>query len=279
MSTATLQSRETSICDLSQRPINPDPFPHVVHEQFIAPDIYRRLCASFPTCPPKISPTGFSLYWGDEGYEQLLASEPAWQQLFETFHSQAFLDWGAQQFASVWPADNCRIDPREGRFVSYREDAIDKERGRLRQVMHAPDELWVRMDIHQGRTNYDRPIHLDHGRRVLSLLIYLSDHDENQMTGGELLLHGNVQNSRTGRLGGERVDQSATVRITPRHNLMVAFPCSGRSYHSVTPITAQRAPRNHVQVHISSSVDIWPRPPVPRWRQLAGGLKRRIMKE
>jgi len=33
------------------------------------------------------------------------------------------------------------IDPELARFVSYREDSIDKERGTLRQVMHAPDEL------------------------------------------------------------------------------------------------------------------------------------------
>jgi hypothetical protein len=278
MSTATFPSRETSICDLSQRPINSDPFPHVVHEQFIRPEIYRRLCDSFPSCPPKAGPTGFSLYWGDPGYEQLLAAEPAWRQLFETFHSQAFVDWGAAQFASVWSADDCIIDPRNGRFVSYREDSIDKERATLRQVIHEPDELWVRMDIHQGRLKYDRPIHLDHGRRVLSLLIYMSDHTENEMTGGELLLHGNVQKSSPTTRAGERVDQSTVSRITPRHNLMVAFPCSARSYHSVTPITTQRAPRNHVQVHISSSVDIWPRPSIPRWRQLAGSLKRRITK-
>ncbi len=273
MSTATLLSPETGICDFSQLLVNRDPFPHVVHDQFIAPHIYRRLCETFPTCPPKSGPTGFSLYWGDERYEQLLAAEPVWQQLFNTFHSQAFIDWCARQFASVWRDDECSIDPRQGRFVSYREDSIDKERGTLRHVLHAPDELWVRMDIHQGRLKYDRRIHLDHGRRVLSLLIYMCDHTENQMTGGELLLHRRLEQAKAPWRAGDNIERQPAVRITPRHNLMVAFPCSGRSYHSVTPIIAQQAPRNHVQVHISSSVDIWPRPSIPRWRQIAYKLK------
>ena len=45
--------------------------------------------------------------------------------------------------------------------------------------------------------------------------------------------------------------------MVPQHNLMVAFPCAVNSTHSVAPITALAAPRNYVQVHISSSVNIW----------------------
>ncbi|MEP6743507.1 MAG: 2OG-Fe(II) oxygenase [bacterium] len=252
----------TSLCDLSQRRLNGEPFPHVVHHEFIEPGQYRELCQTFPTCPPKTGPTGFSLYWGDEAYEQLLASHRAWQALFDTFHSQVFIDWCRRQFAEVWESEGCEIDLSEARYVPYREDRIDKERANLRQVVHEPHELWVRMDIHQGQTGYDRPIHLDHARRLMSMLIYLCDHAENKMNGGELFLH-----------SGKQRNDSATTRITPRHNLMVAFPCTSRSYHSVSAITAQRVPRNYIQVHISSSVDIWPRPPVPVWRRTITRLK------
>jgi len=63
------------------------------------------------------------------------------------------------------------------------------------------------------------------------------------MQGGELLLH--------------NAAHTPVKRITPQHDLMVAFPCTGSSHHSVTPITFLAAPRNYIQVHISSSVDIW----------------------
>jgi len=123
--------------------------------------------------------------------------------------------------------------------------------------------LWVRMDIHQGRMGYDRPVHLDHARRLMSMLIYMCDQTENEMSGGELFLH-----------AGET--HLPPTCVTPRHNLMVAFPCSSRSHHSVSAIAAQLAPRNYVQVNISSSEDIWPRVPVPGWRRALESLKRHL---
>lgn len=252
-------------CDLSLHEVKSEPFPHVIHEGFIEPEHYRQLTRTFPICPPSTGPTGFSLYWGDEDYQRLLEHEPAWRALFETFHSQRFIEWAREQFADVWQRDGCVIDLSRARYVPYREDRIDKERGRLRQIEHEPHELWVRMDIHQGRLGYCRPKHLDHARRLVSMLIYMCDQTQNQMTGGELLLHGPNPN-------GE-----APTQINPRHNLMVAFPCSNRSQHSVSKIISAAAPRNYLQVHLSSSVDVWPRrgnPPI--WRRAISSLKRRF---
>jgi hypothetical protein len=254
-------------CDLSLRKVEVEPFSHVVQPEFIEPMRYRELCQSFPTCPPRIGPTGFSLYWGDDGYQQLLDEQPAWQALFNTFHNQRFIDWSREQFADVWEREGCKIKLSEARYVPYREDRIDKERAKLRKVEHAPHELWVRMDIHQGRIGYDRPVHLDHARRLMSMLIYMCDHTENAMRGGELFLHHGKQ---------QKSHHASAIPIRPRHNLMVAFPCTSRSYHSVSPITAQQSPRNYIQVHISSSVDIWPRPPAPRWRRTLSALKLRL---
>lgn len=255
-----------AICDLTQLDLKVHPFPHVVHPQFITPAFYQKLCRSFPKCPPSTGPTGFSLYWGDEKYRRLLTQEPAWQALFDTFHSQRFIDWGRHQFATVWEKAGCKIPLSEARYVSYCEDRIDKERATLRRVEQEPHELWVRMDLHQGQIGYERGVHVDHARRLISMLIYMCDHTENQMSGGELFLHGGPE-------------QKAEMRITPRHNLMVAFPCTSRSYHSVSAITTARVPRNYVQVHISSSVDIWPREAAaPNWRLRLRSLTRRLKK-
>ncbi|HEX8844053.1 MAG TPA: 2OG-Fe(II) oxygenase [Pyrinomonadaceae bacterium] len=257
----------TGICELALFDVKAEPFPHVAHERFVDPDYYRQLCRTFPTCPPSTGPTGFSLYWGDEGYQRLLDEQPAWRTLFDTFHSQAFIEWGIKQFAEVWQRDGCRIDLSEARYVPYREDRVDKERAALRRVEHDPHELWVRMDIHQGRLGYFRPVHLDHARRLVSMLIYMCDHTENKMTGGELFLHG---------VGG-REERRPSTRITPRHNLMIAFPCTNGSHHSVSKITSAAAPRNYIQVHISSSVDVWPREAAPRgWRRVLSSVKRRL---
>src|SRR5689334_11627179 len=88
--------------DLPRLEVNTKPFPHVVHDQFIEPEHYRRLVESFPACPPTAEPTGYSLFWGDEGYERLLAESPAWLSLHRAFHSQRFIDWTAEQFAPFW---------------------------------------------------------------------------------------------------------------------------------------------------------------------------------
>lgn len=254
------------VCDLSLLKVQVEPFHHILHPEFIDQIRYRELCQSFPTCPPGIGPTGFSLYWGDDGYQQLLEEQPPWQELFNTFHSQKFIDWSREQFAEVWEREGCKIDLSRARYVPYREDRIDKERAKLRQIEHSPEELWVRMDIHQGRIGYDRPIHLDHARRLISMLIYICDHTDNAMRGGELFLHRDKRQK----------SRASAVTITPRHNLMIAFPCTSRSYHSVSAITAQQSPRNYIQVHISSSVDIWPRPAIPRWRRTLSSLKQQL---
>jgi hypothetical protein len=237
------------IVDFRQFDVRERPFAHVIRDQFIEPGAYGRLRDSFPDCPPASGPTGYSLYWGDDGYERLLDREPAWRALFDALHSQAFIDWGVRQFSAYWQADGCRIDLTRARYVPYREDRVDKELGALRNVEHEPDELWVRMDIHQGRVGYRRSAHVDHRRRLVSMLVYFCDQEQNGMVGGELLLHGS---------GWKRF--SRPVKVTPRENLMVAFPCGARSRHSVPRIESMTRPRNYIQVHISSSVDAWRTP-------------------
>jgi hypothetical protein len=233
--------------DLALRNPSEKPFPYVTNDRFIDPQLYAKLRDTFPVCPPNTGPTGFSLFWGDAEYQRLLDSQPAWQALFDAVHSQAFIDWGARQFADVWRPDGCKIDMTKARYVHYLEDRIDKERHALREVVHAPHELFVRMDIYQGHAGYSRLIHHDYDRRVISMLIYFCDQEEAGMRGGELVLHPKKL--------ARWVQPSVTIH--PRHNLMVAFPCSKRSWHSVPPIASMFRPRNYIQVHISSSVNTW----------------------
>jgi hypothetical protein len=251
--------------DLELAPVRADPYEHVVCESFLEPEHYRELCRTFPVCPPGKSPTGYALYWGEDGYDRLLDEQPAWRALHGTFHSQTFIEWGAKQFAEVWRREGCNIDPEAAHYVPYREDRSDKERASLHKVTDDSHELWVRMDIHQGHVGYSLREHVDHARRLVSMLIYFCDHDENGMSGGDLLLHDLSPQRR------------APTRIAPRHNLMVAFPCSKNSLHSVAKLRSAMAPRNYVHVFISSSADLWPRHPAPPlWRRTLSSLKHRL---
>jgi len=244
MTTATESPQfDRSVCDLAYLAVNQQPFPHLIHDHFIKPEIYEQLHRSFPKCPPNTGPTGYSLYWGDKDYQKLLDRQAAWRALFNCFHSQTFIDWAREQFSPWWSQLGCTIDLASARYVPYREDRIDKDREKLRRVDHEPDELWVRMDVYQGHVGYARKTHVDHRRRLLSMLIYFCDQQENEMVGGELLLHDAAHDPVT--------------RVVPRHNLMVAFPSAAQSHHSVTPIQSLEAPRNYIQVQISSSVEIW----------------------
>jgi hypothetical protein len=247
--TAARFDSEPAGLDLPLLEIAQHPFPHVLRQGFIKAELFNRLRDGFPACPPGSGPTGFSLYPTDPLFRQLMAGNSAWRSLWDAFRNSRFLAWARAQFVSEWAAAGCRIDLSRARLVDYEEDRIDKERSTLRRVEHAPEELWVRMDLYQGRVGYARRIHCDHARRLFTLLIYFSDHDEDGMTGGELLLHATPWRRWLHR----------PLVVTPRENLMVAFPCTDRSYHSVAPIITTQRPRNYLQVQISSSVDVWPR--------------------
>jgi hypothetical protein len=236
------------VLNLEIAEIHPDPFPHVVKENFLAPELYDELRQSFPDCPPNSGPTGYSYFWGDPEYERLLASSPAWKALFEATQSQSMIDYCVRQFRGVCEANDCTVDLDKASYVSYCESRADKERRHLSKVEHEPHKLWVRTDILQGRTGYNRRSHLDHRRRLLALLIYFCNFEENEMEGGELVLHAEHMKRNPAR----------DVVIKPQHNRLVAFACSNNSYHSVPMITSQKAPRNFIQVGVSSSVDAWP---------------------
>lgn len=224
------------------------PFEHVLVPDFIAPEIYRELLCAFPTCPPSTGPTGYSCYWGDALYDGLVAGNAAWRALFQATHSQDFVDYCIRTFAPVFARRGCPIDVGKAAYVPFRETREDKERRHILNPVHAPHELWVRTDIHQGQIGYTRARHLDHRRRLVSMLVYLCDADDNAMQGGELVLHR--------RPGSWLTWRDSVVR--PRHNLMAAFACHPFSHHSVPPIVAQSKPRNFLQITVSSSCDAWP---------------------
>ncbi len=236
------------LLDLTVQPVRRKPYEHVLCESFIALSAYQELSRSYPSCPPRIGPTGFSCYWGDPDYDALIADNAAWRSLFDAFHSQRFVDYMITQFGETCRKNHCVVDLSKAKYVPYQESRKDKESRHIADVVHAPHELWVRMDIHQAHVGYTRVRHLDHRRRLMTLLVYFSDATENTMQGGDLVLH-RKQKSWT---------SWGDVVVRPAHNRMVAFACHANSWHSVPETVSQAAPRNFLQITVSSSVDAWP---------------------
>jgi hypothetical protein len=240
-----------AILNLHPVPVRATPFEHVIVDGFVKQHFYEELVRTFPECPPSTGPSGYSIYWGDSAYEDLINHHFAWRALFEATHSQEFVDYCIALFGRAYMNAGCVIELDNARYVPYRESREDKERRHIAKPEHESNELWVRTDIHQGHLGYRLGRHVDHRRRLISMLVYLCDAQENDMRGGELVLHGN-------RKHWWELGKSHSVAVRPRHNRMVAFPCHASSNHSVRAIVAQSAPRNFVQIAVSSSVDAWP---------------------
>ena len=235
--------------DLAIAPVVSEPFEHVIVPDFLPTDVYAQACETYPLCEPRSGPSGYSAFWGDPDYDELVASNPAWSAMFKTFQSQDFVDYCLTQFGDTFRRHGCLVDFAKARYVSFAESRTDKQLRHMEGPRPEPHELWVRMDILQGRVNYKRNVHLDHRRRLLSMLIYFCDGDEIAMDGGDLLLHGGDAGQAT---------PTATTAVRPRHNLMAAFPCTPKSWHSVSLMNAAKSYRNFVQVALSSSADAWP---------------------
>ena len=249
MENGRLSRLETVIAfPLSPLPVRNEPFAHIEKEQFLRRDVYEELERTYPVCPPSTGPSGFSYYWGDAEYESLITNNWAWRSFFDTAHSQAFVDFLVTQFADAYAAKGCTIDLRKAKYTPYRETREGKEMRHLKDRM-APEELFVRLDVHQGHIGYKRKIHVDHRRRVATMLLYFCDSDASGRDGGDLVLHREHL----------RVFRPEGARVRPKRNLMAGFACSPVSHHSVPEIVAQSSPRNFVQIQLSSSVDAWTR--------------------
>jgi hypothetical protein len=242
--------------------VSGEPFEHVCVDDFLPRPLFEALAATFPECPSATGPTGFTIHPGDPQFDQLMAGNADWAAFARACDGPAFTAFVLRQFADCF-ARQAVVDLGGARHVQYQESRADKERARMERIERAPDELWVRFDLMQGRTGYERRVHVDHRRRAATMLIYFSDADDSVAEGGDLQLHA----TRT---------SGPAKTVTPRANRMVMFPCNNASWHSVSRIVRQAHPRNFLQVTLSSCSDLWPplpRSPMARLRDAARSVK------
>lgn len=262
------QSLDT-LFDMKKRTIREDPFPHVVVDDFFRPEVFAELKQTYPQIASGSRRKGWAgaIYWGDELYAQHLQEHPIWQTLFDSVHSQAFIDYIHDQFADIWKRDGCTIDFSKARFVSYCEDRSKKELMISAPDEHEPCDLWCRLDILQATEGYQRPMHLDHRRRLITMLVYFDSQEELEMEGGEIMLHRSKPDlDLLAKLGFYHVPRpllsvrrlwSKAVAPELRPNRMVMFPCTRKSWHSVPVIRSLAQPRSFLHIIVSSSHDVW----------------------
>jgi len=235
------------------------PFFHGVCDSYLPRDLYTQLSANFPRYPSKVGVDGFSLFADDDAYQALLREYPCWSRLYEITHSQYFVDYCAAEFMTACIEKLCKIDIDGATLSDYLEERALKAASSLKAGDHHPTDLFVRTDIIQGNAGFPRLPHIDHRRRLVTILIYCCDAEDDELAGGDLVLH------------AADLTRSPAVSFKPAHNRAVGFACSKEAWHSLSPVRARDRPGRFVQITLSSLFDVWPSPgPVERFKHYVG---------
>jgi hypothetical protein len=280
MSTITVQtqaSRSTKVLNVDRADVVPEPFPHIMKDNFIEASLYARLKAEFPSDEIFDRNTsvggraGRDLYRGDQAYDNLLKTSPAWWEFYEFINSPAYVNLVLDLFGNHLRKFACTVDGLHARFCDYvepRKALADKSRvGRLVERMvnrmagaKHKDELFVRLDLAQGGIGYGKSIHCDRSNRLTSMLVYFCDAENIGLKGGDLLLHEHLEKKAYRKY--ERYPKPESTRMmaksSPTENRGIFFLCSNNSYHSATKVIAQKRYRDFVYVSVSSRApSIW----------------------
>lgn len=248
--------------------IVPEPFPYIVKESFIDPDLYQRLKREYPgdeifdQSSSIGARAGRDLYWGDADYDSFISASPAWREFHDYMNSSKFVDLILNLFGDQLIRFQCYTDPNVAKFVNHvepREElkSLSRIGRKVREIMiklsagkHA-NELAVRMDLGQAGIGYYKSIHCDRPNRLITMIVYFCDADELGAVGGDLMIHELINKESKKSYSEyqrhpkeEHTQVIATIR--PKENLGIIFPCTNNSYHSVSRIETQKGYRNFI---------------------------------
>lgn len=263
------------------------PFPHVVKQDILPPDLFAALAADFPQVDifegqrsengnvGSRTGSGFDIYRGDPSFETLTQRSKAWAEFAGFINSEAFADSFRDVFADHLDSIGLRIDIAgshvEPGYVEPRDQLTEtattadkafmlanKVLGGLKPTRPAP--LFTRLDIHKSLGGYRKPAHCDRPNRLCSLIVYFTDAEAVGMEGGELQLFAHKQAKPVASY--ERHprpdDVDLVAQLKPKANLGVFFPCQNNSYHGVTPVLSKGISRDFLYINISGrSRSLW----------------------
>jgi hypothetical protein len=272
---------------VSQNDVRGNPFPHVISDQILPPELYKRLRAGYPTAANFESSThetgglggrtgvgtGFDIYRGDTAYDALIAGDDAWAEFDAFINSEAFVAQFQQVFGPYLDSAGCSIDVTSS---VYRRDFIEP-RSQLTDKMTIADriadighklarrtrsrvELFSRLDIQKAIGGYKKPPHCDRPNRLCSLIIYFTDTEAEGIDGGALRIYRHRKDKPVTAYERhpKQDDVEIVAELRPRENLGVWFPCSNNSYHGVTPVLTAGAARDFLYINISGRIaNLW----------------------
>lgn len=275
------------LLNVSRRQVVQAPFPHVISDAILPPDLFARLKADYPDASVfegqqeahgkagSRTGNGFDIYRGESSYATLMARSAAWREFDAFINSQAFVDQFLDLFGPDLEQLGCSANIAQSTYDrSYEEpremltekatlkDRIDGAVHKLTRsmIVDRKVELFSRLDIQRAMGGYAKRPHCDRPNRLCSLIIYFTDADAVGLEGGELLIYRHRQDKPIERYERHPHDEDVEVvaKLKAKPNLGVFFPCSNNSYHGVTAVTTSGIPRDFLYINISGKVaNLW----------------------
>ena len=269
--------------NIKRQDVVADPFPHVIKQDVLPPELFARLAADFPGeaifADQKAqhggagsrTGNGFDIYRGDPSFDTLTERSPAWKEFADFLNSEAFLDSFRDVFADHMGSIGLGVDIQnshvDGVYFEPREQltetatTMDKVAGVAKKFMapfksHGPAPMFTRLDIHKSMGGYAKPAHCDRPNRLASLIVYFTDAEAAGLEGGELLIfkHKQAKPVTSYERHPRPEDVTEIARLKPKPNLGVFFPCQNNSYHGVTKVTSEGISRDFLYINISGRV-------------------------
>jgi hypothetical protein len=272
---------------ISRADVAADPFPHVIKQDILPPELFAQLKADFPRAEAfeeqrrvngatgSRTGTGFDFYRGDESFVDLTRRSAAWREFDAFVNSDRFADTFRDVFADHLDKIGLRIDLAQSRVDSgYFEPRnsltelatpADRVKALGLNVVDLfqkpkPAQLFTRLDIHKSLGGYAKPPHCDRPNRLCSLIIYFTDAEAVGMEGGDLLIfkHNQEKPVKNYERHPRPQDVTQVAKLRPKANLGVFFPCQNNSYHGVTAVTSQGIERDFLYINISGrTASLW----------------------
>jgi len=262
--------------NISSKNLETYPYPHIIQENIFDLDFYKELEKDFPNInvfPPHKGEDWYrmsrDLIKGDEAYTKLMNNSAAWKKLHNYIYSQKFVDLIISLFGMYFKEYGCLVNPQKANFVDHLESRqwmtfadVDKE---IKKSKANPNDLFCRLDFGLGEIGYIKDIHLDWRHRLISLLIYFSDANEQKMEGGNFYLNKK-----------ENDDFKKVKAVKPKSNTAVLMLDTNNSYHSVDELKYSIGPRKSLYIAVSSRRNIWETSKVSKFKYWSELIKQKF---
>ncbi|MEX0279683.1 MAG: 2OG-Fe(II) oxygenase [Arenibacterium sp.] len=272
--------------NLSPADVKAEPFPHVISEQILDPELYARLRADYPTADifedqkadtgitGSRTGQGFDIYRGDTTYDQLMKTSEAWAEFDAWINSTAFIEKFLELFgphlenvgcrAEINPAkyDRTMIEGREGMTFTptLKERFSNLTRSFRPKNSLGEVDLFTRLDVHKALKGYHKNVHCDRPNRLCSFIVYFVDAEKEGIEGGTLTIHAHKEKKAPKDYERHPKPEDAPVvaTLSPKENMGVLFPCCNNSYHGVNAMVSNGKARDYLYINISGNTDnLW----------------------